>query len=431
MSHIENVFSRFSAMMQRTDVILATFIIFIVALVIAGQCNTSFAVFWAAPSVGLDGQTFSYSMWGGISKLLERKTYGIAWLLIIFSGLWPIIKLLLLLLVTIFPQHPLLSQSRRYAILTNLCQFGRFSYIDVWVVSLIILTIRIDQAALPGLNIEFWVQAVGEKGATLFLTAITFSQILSGFLLTSRHKREFERRNLLQEPQFSQLAADDSNEESLNVWDEEAPDGAGSDEKSSFKDSFSLFQGIQLQAVIVTWSMLVLVAVFIPCYSISYTAASQVFDSPSYSMLTGFTTIGVNNHPSTYAHAPSPGVLAFAGVMLVILFPILQVVLMCTIWFLPMRLSYHTTLHLWLDNITHFASMDTFIFSLTIVSWEVGSLLSTSELSDYVQITMRPNGAFFFVAFVAFIFSPLVGYFLLRHRMFLLEKGVLRAPLLQ
>jgi len=420
--------------------VLGIIITITIGLVLGGQCNKSFSVYWAAPEVGLDGKQFDYSMWGGVSKLLEQKSYAIAWLLIIFSGVWPIVKLICLLLVSL--EHSFLSNvlspSRRYMILTNLCQFGRLSFVDVWVVSLIVLTIRINSDSLPGYGVSIWVQAVAEKGSTLFLGAVLTSQCISNTLITMKHIKEFNRRlqndGTTGEADFGVLPQQEGVDDAqLSVWDLDENDEAEvrDREKMNLKDRFSLFQGIQVQAFIVIWSILVIVALFTPCLFITYTADSQTIGAPEYSFLTGLVTIASNLHPETYVNSPSPIVLTIFGVFLVVIVPLLQLVLVLVIWFRPLCFSVHTTLHLWLDNISHVSSMDTFAVSLLIVSTEVGTLLNKSDLGKFVQVQLRPSGAFAFVFIVALVLSPLVRYILLHHRLFLLEKAAHRMPLLQ
>jgi hypothetical protein len=432
--------SDFSSLATRREVwqaILGVLVVVIsIGLIIGGQNNTSFSVFWAAPTVGLSGKTFTYTMWGGISKLLEEKSYGIAWTLILFSGLWPVVKLLFLLVVSLVPEGglscfpiPWLTSSRKYTIVSSLCQWGRLSFIDLWVVSLIVLTIRVNQESLPGLSIAFWVQAVGERGVGLFLAGILMSQALSNILVTLRHCQELSKNT----QHFAVIRGDEDFEgagkSGQNVWEEE--EGEGNEAKLSFKEKFSLFQGMQIQWIVLTWVFLVLIALFVPCYQITYTAATQVFASPVYSLLTGFATIAGNSHPETLVGCPSPKVLSFFGVVLVVLLPLLQGVILLVLWFVPLPYAHHVTLHLWLDNISHFASCDSFVVSLIIVSAEIGDLLNRSELGSYVRIQMIPTGAFVVVALVAFGFSPLVRFVLLHHRVFLLDKGALARPLLQ
>ena len=53
------------------------------------------------------------------------------------------------------------------------------SFIDVWVVTVIVLAIRLDEPSFKGLNVGLWVQAVGEYGVFLFYIAIVLSQVLT------------------------------------------------------------------------------------------------------------------------------------------------------------------------------------------------------------------------------------------------------------
>ena len=154
----------------------AALIVINMGLLLGGQSNDSFAVYWAAPAVGLEGVTFKYGMWQGISKLWEEKVYGLSLLLFFCSGLWPLAKLLLLLLCGLLPVS-LLSPERRRSLLGWLCALGRLSFVDVWVVALVVLTIRVDVESLPGLDVHLWIQAVAAGGVVLFLFAVLLSQV--------------------------------------------------------------------------------------------------------------------------------------------------------------------------------------------------------------------------------------------------------------
>lgn len=425
-------------LVRSKEFILSITVFITIGLVLGGQNNLSFSVYWAAPEVGLSGKTFEYSMWGGISKLLEQKSYGIAWLLILFSGIWPVLKLVSLLVVVLFPEHPLMSSSQRYVILGHFCQLGRLSFMDIWVVILIVNCIQINVDSLPGFGVSIWVQAVAERGSTLFLTAILLSQAISNTLITVKHLQEFNRRSngayyqqgQTEDPEFHPSSSSAGGGEAtgaVNVWDTSAEEELVDSEKLRFSDQFSLFHGFQVQALIVVWALLVVVAVFVPCYSITYTADNETIAQPTYSFLTGLTSVANNSHPETYStNSPNPTVLAFFGVLLVILLPILQVVGILFIWFAPLRFSTHTTIHLWLDNFSHLSSLDTFALALVVVSAEMGNLLNKSDLGKFIQVSMAPTGAFAFVAVVALGLSPLMRYVLLHHRLFLLGRASLR-----
>jgi len=387
---------------KKTRVWLSISVAIALGLILGGQFNTSFSVYWAVQQLGLSGKTFSYSMWGGIEKLLQEKTYGIAWALILFSGMWPIVKLIVLLLTAVLPENSALTSSRRHVVISTLCQFGRLSFLDCWIVSLIVLTIRLDEASLPGFNVAFWVQGVAEKGVVLFLAGILLSQLMSNLIITARNKRDFANRSGGQilrggvvggvTTSIFTIGADDDDAlgadfSVLSSHDDDV-DGLGSlwsgverrDGVMIFKDTYlsSLassipVQGVQhiAQALVVILSLLVIVALFVPCLHITYTAAGETFKSVRYSFLTSFCTIASNSHPETFAHSPSPTILSVFGITLVVVVPLLQVVLLTVLWWVPLSVYRHSQLHLVLDNLCHMASMDTFAMALVIVSAEI------------------------------------------------------------
>lgn len=434
---------------SRTTLWLTVSVMITLGLIIGGQFNTSFSVYWAVQQLGISGKTFSYSMWGGIEKLLDAKTYFLAWALILFSGMWPIVKLICLLFAAVLPDHPLLTPSRRYTIISYLCQFGRWSFLDCWIVTLIVLTVKLDSDSLPGFNIAVWVQSVAEKGVALFLAGILSSQLISNVIVTLRNRRDLLNRpginfnSITDDSDFAVLSSNDDPEGTGSMWS-----GVGkSDDKLSFRDKYlgisqhhtppqtPLARGLvtAAQFLFVLLGLFVIIALCVPCLTITYTAALETFETRSYSFITAFTTIAYNNHPDTYTHSPSPILLPFFGVLLVVILPLIQVILSQIIWWMPMTLSSHINCHLVLDNVSHLASTDTFSLALIVVSAEIGSLLNSSELGTYVQVNMSLPGAFVFVTLVGTGFTVLIRFLLNRHRAVLLQARSLTfdRPLLQ
>lgn len=437
------MFEEGSSTLTATMVMQAAFVVILLVnlgLLLGGQSNDSFAIYWAAPSIGLDGVTFQYSMWKGISKLWEESIYGIAWLLIICSGVWPIIKLVLLSVAGLTPAH-LLSPAQRHQLLYTLCTLGRFSFIDVWVVVLVVLTIRVDTQSLPGLDVELWIQATAQGGVVLFLFAVLLTQALSNALITVHHHKELLTPAVADSTPQQLPGGDDEVDFTgsahgfavLSGGDDGESGDDGSIQETKLR-SLRVFlahdvkmhaQAPILQIVLVILCVSAIVALVVPCVRITYSAGEeQQFFSRDYSAVSCFFTIGYNAHPTTLVGNPTPGTLAFFGFVLVILLPALQVILVSLTWFARLSMAAHRHLHLALDNVSHLASLDCFTLALAIVSLEIDSLLGQGQLADYVRIRCAALPSLFFVALAAFGLTALVRFTSLQHKRFIVYFAV-------
>lgn len=80
-------------------VVAAALAILSLALTFLGQVVVSFHVDYVAEVLGskISGSSFSYNMWQGVAKLYESGSVATAVFLALFSGVWPYVKILLML----------------------------------------------------------------------------------------------------------------------------------------------------------------------------------------------------------------------------------------------------------------------------------------------------------------------------------------------
>ena len=116
------------------------------------------------------GEVRVFSMLGGIFELFERREYLIGSILLIFSVLFPFVKLFGLLAAT-SSLAPLSPRSRlllhKLAVAT-----GKYSLLDILVVAIIIVTVKFRNL----------VEATALPGTTVFCAAILLS-MLSGLVI--------------------------------------------------------------------------------------------------------------------------------------------------------------------------------------------------------------------------------------------------------
>lgn len=155
--------------------LLTTAIFATIALLTVGQLMTSFAVWWGIPALKKEGITYQYSLWDGIIKLYDDNIYIVATMLLLWSGIWPHLKLLLLCLFSWITRRDARARLKAFEWLAAM---GKWSFLDVWVVSLIVIAIRLDgDFLLLGFNANIWFQAVAEIGVYVFFVSILLSQV--------------------------------------------------------------------------------------------------------------------------------------------------------------------------------------------------------------------------------------------------------------
>lgn len=126
------------------------------------------------------GETRVFSMIGGILELFDRREYLIGSVLLVFSVVFPIVKLLGLLIAT-SSLAPLSPRGRilihKIAVMT-----GKYSLLDILVVAIIIVTVKFRNL----------VEASAMPGTTVFCGAILLS-MLAGLAINLDHLKPKEQ----------------------------------------------------------------------------------------------------------------------------------------------------------------------------------------------------------------------------------------------
>ena len=135
---------------------------------------------------GSEGAAYEYTVWQGARSLWSDGACLIAILLVLWSGLWPYFKLLILAAALWAYRKGRLP--RRYEWLSTV---AHWSFIDMWMVVAMAMMMRfyykgddsdsIDSVGTLEITLLVWVAAVARGGAYHFFSAIAASQTL-GFV---------------------------------------------------------------------------------------------------------------------------------------------------------------------------------------------------------------------------------------------------------
>jgi paraquat-inducible protein A len=146
-------------------------------LALLGVVMLSVSLFLPFLSMTKLGETRIFSMLGGILELFERREFLIGAILLIFSIIFPFVKLVGLLVAT-SSLAPMSPRGRHFlhklAVVT-----GKYSLLDILVVAIIIVTVKFRNL----------VEATALPGTTVFCIAILLS-MLSGLVINLDHVQE-------------------------------------------------------------------------------------------------------------------------------------------------------------------------------------------------------------------------------------------------
>lgn len=391
---------------------LTSLIVLNCILLSVGQLFVSFSVYWGAVTLNAGGVAFQYSMWEGIQQLYNDKIYGISILLTVWSGVWPHVKLLVMLALCWgwLPSGVVANEAEALKWLTFL---GKFSFVDVWVVIIIVLALRINESSLPGLDISLWVQAVAEGGVFLFCLAVILSQSLgqtAARWLAHRRVRldseELAFASLLPSSFLLHLRQHGR----VNVNNDSNANAKSHARvmclSAAVQQAHSLSQGLHwvLLVSVAMFNLALVLGVFLPIIRVTYAAGGSNFSVIDYSIYSGILATTQPNHVGQWQNP----LLAAVGMLLVVLTPLIQSLLLCVLWFRDnSTCGLVETLFGTLQVLRYWSCTDSFLLALLVVSLEISQLLNTSPLGKFVHVYMEPLPGLYVVGVVSVLMGLL------------------------
>ena len=126
---------------------------------------------------------YSFTLTSGIDDMWESKAYYLSFIIAIWSGSWPYIKLLLLLFFWLYP----LTDNTRTRYLTVLDQFGKFSFVDTYISIIMVVTfyltiksqiksmdLAVDIEVIVEIDVGIWLFAIGTFVSMLYSMAFVY-----------------------------------------------------------------------------------------------------------------------------------------------------------------------------------------------------------------------------------------------------------------
>ena len=97
--------------------------------------ETRYEYFYEVKNIkeGGEGETYSFNLWKGVDELRNGGAPILAMAVLMWSGIFPYIKLLLIGIVDCLGRNPNTPPSRAWGILSVL---AKWSFLDIWIVAI-------------------------------------------------------------------------------------------------------------------------------------------------------------------------------------------------------------------------------------------------------------------------------------------------------
>ena len=135
---------------------------------------------------------FTFSLLNTAKDMWQAKIYPLFFLVLIMSGIWPYLKLLLMLLAWVLPTGTF-SAGTRERLLLALDALGKFALVDTYLFVLMMVAFRYHLSLSDKISVDAFVSP--ETGFYTFLVATCFS-LIAGHLLIFFH-RKTEMKHLI------------------------------------------------------------------------------------------------------------------------------------------------------------------------------------------------------------------------------------------
>ena len=319
-------------------------------------------------------------------QLNEDGATALAAIVLVWSGVFPYLKLVLICVVDCVGRNPNHPTRRHWGLLSVL---AKWSFLDVWIVALTVLCVRMDvekEHTLMNMGfwqekfyLKIWTQAVALRGCYCFAAALVFSQFLGHFAITRAMGSRKEERKLsvsyAEHPLFASMPL-----KSLMM---RTPGGPGSVAITFF--SVASLVGLAL-------------GICLPCLHIEYHFNLRIkrwiidesINIPdiraTYSIAGAAYAMGGVNH--TGAENIGMSILTFAFVVVA---PLLRCFLSLLLWFVPMRGVVQRGVADAADSLSVVAAADVFAACGFVMVWQLPRLFANMEdAARYVALEMRP-----------------------------------------
>jgi hypothetical protein len=325
---------------------------------------------------------FAFALGNTVDQMWHAGVYPLAILIAVFSGMWPYIKLCLMLLLWVTPEG-LFGVARREACLVWIDRLGKWSLIDAYVLVLMIVAFRFHAGqTIPGAGpTALDIIVTPEWGFFSFLLATQLSLLLSHLTLAAyRHTARPE--GFTPDPKPSGEEGDEGEGEEEQEW------GKAADVPESLSHHVFRFGPVRLSLSRARWAvpaLLLLAALFLGLGAFLKTfrfhfaglagyvlsdGATAAYSLVSLAMALPGSTLDPGSLPLLWIQATY---LLFAFIV-----PLLQLSALLVLWSVPLRRAAQRRWFVAAEVLSAWSALDVFIISI------VAALLQIRQFARFI-----------------------------------------------
>mmetsp|Transcript_56690 Transcript_56690/g.175795 ORF Transcript_56690/g.175795 Transcript_56690/m.175795 type:complete len:1000 (-) Transcript_56690:185-3184(-) len=304
------------------------------------------------------GPLFSFSLIGTIQSTWEAEAYAISVLTLLFSGVWPLLKLGLLMVAWLAPPRQI-GMRTRGRLLSFLDVWGKYSFLDSWFLVLCMSAFTMDW---HGGNTSLEVRTRPTAAYFVFLLATVLSLLLGN--VASRCHLTAEGKA---SPQDAAIADDSGRRVALG------------------RQGRSLPTQLAIAALLLASVVLTVAGAFVTSFQfgMSGLGADLLFEEARHTE--DFGLIGVGSAVTAGEHS-NAGLVALQAIFLTISFvvPLLLLLALSLLWLVPLRAEQQSTLLYWCHVLDSWSALDVFVLTVLVGHSEfsrlAGRLLARGNL---------------------------------------------------
>lgn len=287
----------------------------------------------------------------------EKYRNALASLLLVFSGIWPHVKLLLLLAGLQQDVSPRMHTTFKW-----LCTMGKWSFLDALVVALIVVVFRVDidgSSVLGEKVYSGWLAAAAGEGLYMFTLAICISQMLGKIIVLKYENNSGIQRSMQCWTLATELTA---------------------------VPRFCVALSILL--IIIT----MITAMMSPCYAVESEVDLKYYvplyhrqlQNQTHSIISGWSAAWEPNQIGTSNQA-----LTILACILVTVMPVCETLLLLVLCFVHMSNTSHERMALILQAVSDWACLDVFLVVLLVAKAQTPILANKLNKNFHVTMELR------------------------------------------
>ncbi|KAL6068024.1 LBP/BPI/CETP family, carboxy-terminal domain protein [Balamuthia mandrillaris] len=327
---------------------------------------------------------FEFSLGSSVTDMWAAGVYPLSLLIAVFSGAWPYLKLLIILVCWLLPLR-LLATRRREMLLMVVDALGKWSLIDAYVLTLMMVAFYIDvdlpiphppdgSSSSSSSSAPEWDTSTAtivvkpDWGFYAFLLATIISLVITHVVLAfHRRAANWERRK--------QLFALEKKQRSEAV-------GSHAFRLGNVLLRCTIAGKVLVTALLLISLVMITVGSFIPSFEFQFHGLAAIaLELLGYSTEQSFSVISLGTAiPSHSADPNGFGIRIIQATYFIFVFvvPLLHLITLLTLWLLPLRPAYQRRMFLVSEVLNAWSALEVFVISI------IAALLEIEQFAEFI-----------------------------------------------